>query len=310
VSELNYGGQAVMEGVMMRGRKSMAVAVRAPSGEVVVHSEPLNPAIYGSWVARVPFVRGTTLLWDTLVLGMRTLMFSAEIAAQDGVPNTSSSEESAFSAPLAWGSVALSLAIALGLFFVLPALLVKLADQYIASALLSNLVEGLIRLALVVAYIWGVGFLPDIRRVFAYHGAEHKTVHAYEHGRPLTVEAVRSYTTAHERCGTSFILVVVVISVLVFGLFGRPSLLLRIASRIVLIPVVVGISYEWLKFAARHDQSWWMRVLLYPGLLMQRLTTREPDDDMIEVAVVALKRVLREDGHPVGEGTVTAPSVG
>jgi uncharacterized protein YqhQ len=310
VSELNYGGQAVMEGVMMRGRKSMAVAVRAPSGEVVVHSEPLNPAIYGSWVARVPFVRGTTLLWDTLVLGMRTLMFSAEIAAQDGVPNTSSSEESAFSAPLAWGSVALSLAIALGLFFVLPALLVKLADQYIASALLSNLVEGLIRLALVVAYIWGVGFLPDIRRVFAYHGAEHKTVHAYEHGRPLTVEAVRSYTTAHERCGTSFILVVVVISVLVFGLFGRPSLLLRIASRIVLIPVVVGISYEWLKFAARHDQSWWMRVLLYPGLLMQRLTTREPDDDMIEVAVVALKRVLREDGQPVGEGTVTAPSVG
>jgi uncharacterized protein YqhQ len=160
----------------------------------------------------------------------------------------------------------------------------------------------------VIGYVWAVGFLPDIRRVFAYHGAEHKTVHAYEHGEPLTVEAVRSYTTAHERCGTSFILIVAVISVLVFGLFGRPSLLVRVASRIVLIPVVVGISYEWLKFAARYDQSWWMRVLLYPGLLMQRLTTREPDDDMIEVAIVALTRVLQEDGQLVSGDAVTAVS--
>jgi uncharacterized protein YqhQ len=305
-----------MEGVMMRGRKSMAVAVRAPGGKIVVHSEPLNPAIYGSWIAKVPFVRGTTMLWDTLVLGIRTLMFSAEIAVQDESYSTSSasksgSPESAFSAPLAWGSVVLSLAIALGLFFVLPALLTKLADQYITSAVLSNLVEGLIRLALVLAYIWGVGFLPDIRRVFAYHGAEHKTVHAYEHGRPLTVEAVRSYTTAHERCGTSFILVVVVISVLIFTIVGRPSLLARIASRVLLIPVVVGVSYEWLKFAARYGGSWWMRVLLYPGLLMQRLTTREPDDDMIEVAIAALQRVLQEDGQSVpSEGAVTLVSTG
>jgi uncharacterized protein YqhQ len=316
VKELNYGGQAVMEGVMMRGRKSMAVAVRAPNSKIIVHSEPLNPAIYGSWVAKVPFVRGTTMLWDTLVLGIRTLMFSAEIAIQDegqsaSTENVSGSPESAFTAPLAWGSVALSLAIALGLFFVLPALLAKLVDRCITSALLSNLVEGLIRLGLVLAYIWGVGFLPDIRRVFAYHGAEHKTVHAYEHGKPLTVEAVRSYTTAHERCGTSFILVVVVISVLIFAVLGQPSLLVRVASRIVLIPVIVGISYEWLRFAARFGQAWWMRVLLYPGLLMQRLTTREPDDDMIEVAIAALRRVLQEDGQLMpGGDAVAAMSAG
>ena len=239
MSELNYGGQAVMEGVMMRGRKSMAVAVRAPNGKVVVHSEPLNPAIYGSWIVKVPFLRGITMLWDTLVLGMRTLMFSADIAVQqepgDAEAQTASSAPaSAFSAPLAWGSIALSLAISLGIFFVLPAMLTKLVDRYIDSALVSNLIEGTIRLLFVLAYIWLVGFLPDIRRVFAYHGAEHKTVHAYEHGRPLTVEAIRSYDTLHERCGTSFTLVVVVISVLIFSLLGRPPLLVRIASRIVL----------------------------------------------------------------------------
>jgi len=304
MSELRYGGQAVMEGVMMRGAKSMAVAVRAPNDQIIVHSEALNQTIYGSWVAKTPFVRGTTLLWDTLVLGIRTLMFSAEVAVQGDVGSpmqdtAADPPESAFTAPLAFGSLLLSLTIALGLFFVLPALLAKLVDRYIASALVSNLIEALIRLAFVVAYIWGVGFLPDIRRVFAYHGAEHKTVHAYEHGQTLTVEAVRSYTTAHERCGTSFILVVVVISALVFSLFGRPSLVLRIASRIVLIPVVVGIAYELLKFGAKYSDRWWMRALVFPGLMMQRLTTREPDDGMIEVAIVALKRVLQEDGEPL-----------
>jgi len=314
--ELSYGGQAVMEGVMMRGKKSMAVAVRAPSGKIVVHSEPLNQAIYGSWIVKVPFARGITLLWDTLVLGMRTLMFSADIAIQEDASagetgSASEPSESAFTAPMAWGTVALSLAITLGLFFVLPALLTKMVDRYITSALLSNLVEGLIRLSFLVTYIWAVGFLPDIRRVFAYHGAEHKTVHAYEHGRPLTVEAVRTFTTAHERCGTSFILVVVVISALIFALFGRPSLLVRIASRVVLIPVVVGISYECLKIAARYGDRWWMRGLLLPGLAMQRLTTREPDDGMIEVAVAALRRVLQEDGQPVpGDEPAETTSVG
>jgi uncharacterized protein YqhQ len=321
VGEFNYGGQAVMEGVMMRGSKSVAVAVRAPNGQIVVHSEPLNRAIYGSWLARVPFVRGITLLWDTLVLGMRTLMFSADVAAQSAdvalqpidvasvsaktvgrdvtiqeSPSTQRGPDSLLSDPVAWGTIVVSLGLAVGLFFLLPALLAKWLDPVIANPLVSNLVESAIRLAFVLAYVWGVGFLPDVRRVFAYHGAEHKTVHAYEAGEPLTVEAVRSFTTAHARCGTSFILVVVAISVLVFSLLGRPPLLLRLASRVLLLPVIAGISYEWLKFSARHEESWWVRTLLLPGLAMQKLTTREPDEQMIEVAIVALKRVLLEDG--------------
>jgi uncharacterized protein YqhQ len=299
VSDFHYGGQAVMEGVMMRGAKAMAVAVRAPNGQIVVHSEPLNQVIYNSWISRVPFVRGITLLWDTLVLGMRTLMYSAEVATQAETTSPSagqsSSSDSIFSTPVAWGTMLVSLALAVGLFFLLPAFLAKLADPYIASPLLNNLVEGLVRLAFVLIYIWGVGYLPDVNRVFAYHGAEHKTVHAYEGGKALTVETVRGFTTAHARCGTSFILVVVVISILVFALLGRPPLLLRLLSRIVLLPVIVGIAYEWLKLGAKYGDRWWMKILLVPGLAMQRLSTREPDDDMIEVAIAALKRVLQED---------------
>ena len=341
MGEFNYGGQAVMEGVMMRGARSMAVAVRAPNGQIVLHSEPLNQAIYGSWLSKVPFVRGVTLLWDTLVLGTRTLMFSADVATQSpangpalsaangpalsaangaqsgGVASQSSAislEPSAtaqqpagrvteqpgpgalMADPVAWGTIAVSVGLAVGLFFLLPALLAKWLDPLIPSSLLSNLVESAIRLVFVLAYVWGVGFLPDVRRVFAYHGAEHKTVHAYEAGEPLTVASIQAHTTAHARCGTSFILVVVLISVLVFSLLGRPPLLLRLASRVLLLPVITGLSYEWLKFSARHEESWWIQMLLLPGLAMQRLTTREPDDQMIEVAIVALKRVLQEDG--------------
>ena len=309
MSELNYGGQAVMEGVMMRGHTAMAVAVRAPDGRIVVHSEPLNKTIYQSWIARVPFLRGITLLWDTMVLGMRTLMFSADIAVQDqgvSLSSTSDAGQSVFSTPLAWGSIVLSLSIAVGLFFVLPAMLARFVDRYLVSSLASNLVEGTIRLTFVLGYVWAVGFLPDIRRVFAYHGAEHKTVHAYEHGKPLTVDAVRTYTTSHERCGTSFILIVVLISVLVFSLLGRPPVLLRLASRILLLPVIVGIAYEWLKLGARYSERWWMRALLAPGLVMQRLTTREPDDQMLEVAIAALERVLDEDGRLVTADTASS----
>jgi uncharacterized protein YqhQ len=197
--------------------------------------------------------------------------------------------------------MALSLGLAVGIFFLLPVLLTRWVDRYISSALMSNLIEGVIRLAFVIAYVWGVGFMPDVRRVFAFHGAEHKTVHAYEAGDPLTVDAVQAHTTAHARCGTAFILVVVVISVLVFSLLGRPPLVLRLVSRILALPLIAGIAYEWLKFSARHQSKWWMRGFLWPGLFMQRLTTREPDDDMIEVSIAALKRVLQEDGLPVSE---------
>ena len=335
MAEFNYGGQAVMEGVMMRGSTSLAVAVRAPNGQIVVHNEPLNRTIYGSWLAKVPFLRGVTLLWDTLVLGTRTLMFSADIAAQparaevlaEGTEARSAavtsqlgsvvdretalfpaaargSPDSLLSSPVAWGTIALSLAMAIGLFFLLPALLARWLDPYITSSVLSNLVESAIRLAFVLIYVWGVGYVPDVGRVFAYHGAEHKTVHTDEAGRPLTIGDVRAHTTAHARCGTSFILVVVFISVILFSLLGRPPLLLRLASRVLLLPVITGISYEWLKLGARYQDRWWVKALLLPGLAMQRLTTREPDDQMIEVAIVALKSVLQSDGLLVA-GTPT-----
>jgi uncharacterized protein YqhQ len=300
-----------MEGVMMRGSKAMAVAVRAPNGSVVVHSEPLNTAIYGGWITKVPFLRGITMLWDTMVLGIRTLMYSADIALQDEANQpVNQASESIFSSPVAWGTMLLSLSLAVGLFFLLPAFLTRMTDQYVPTALLSNIVEGGIRLAFVLGYIWVVGYLPDISRVFAYHGAEHKTVHAYEDGRPLTVEAVRGYHTAHSRCGTAFLMVVVVISIFLFALLGRPPLWLRLVSRVVMLPIIVGISYEWLRFGARHQDRWWVRLLLIPGLAMQKLSTREPDDEMLEVAIAALKRVLVEDGLAIPEEPVTADVVG
>jgi uncharacterized protein YqhQ len=284
----------------------MAVAIRAPNGEIVVRSEPLNRAIYAGWLAKVPIVRGITMLWDTLVLGTRTLMLSADIAAQDPQPKgspddsetaeLSGSKESLFSDPVALGTMLVSLTLGIGLFFLLPALITKWLDPLISSDLLSNLVESAIRLVLVLTYVWAVGFVPDVRRVYAYHGAEHKTVHAYEAGEPLSIGAIQAHTTAHTRCGTAFILVVVFVSVLVFSLLGRPPLPLRLASRIILLPLVSGIAYEWLKFSARHEAKWWARVLVAPGLAMQRLTTREPEDEMVEVAIAALRRVLAEDG--------------
>ena len=300
MAEINYGGQAVMEGVMMRGSKAMAVAVRAPNGQIVVRSEPLNQKIYAGWVVKVPIVRGITMLWDTLILGTRTLMLSADIAAQEpgaeSSPKSEETKDSLFSDPVAWGTMAFSLALGVGLFFLVPALLAKWLDPLIGSALLSNLVESAIRLALVLVYVWAVGLVPDIGRVYAYHGAEHKTVHAYEANEPLTVEAVQAHTTAHTRCGTAFILIVVFVSVLVFSVLGRPSLLVRLASRILFLPLISGIAYEWLKFSARHESTWWARILVAPGLAMQKLTTREPEDAMVEVAIIALKRVLEEDG--------------
>jgi uncharacterized protein YqhQ len=288
LGKFNYGGQAVIEGVMMRGSKNMAVAVRQPNGEILVHTEPLNPRIYTGVVNRWPFLRALPMLWDTLVLGMRTLMFSADVALAE--------EEVEFKGPLAWGTMAASLIMAVAIFFVTPLLLVGLVDRYIASPILSNLVEGVIRLLLVIGYIWAVSFMPDIRRVFAYHGAEHKTINAYEANAPLEPATVKTFTTLHPRCGTGFMLVVVGISVLVFSLLGRPPMVWRILSRILLIPVLAGLGYEIIKFGAAHWRNRLVRWLLTPSMALQRLTTREPDLDMLKVAITALQRVLAEEG--------------
>ncbi len=289
MSEFNYGGQAVIEGVMMRGSRGMAVAVRRPDGGIEIHSEPLTSRIYSTRWSKMPFVRGLALLWDALGLGIRSLLFSAEVSVED-------EEDVEFSGAVAWGTVAIALLLGIGIFFVLPLLIVGFLDRWIVSDLASNLVEGAIRLVIFLAYIIVVGRMGDIRRVFSYHGAEHKTINAYEDDAELTPASVARYTTLHPRCGTGFLLVVMVVSILVFSLLGRPSLIPRIISRVVLIPVIAGISYEIIRFGAAHYGNRLVRTVLYPSLALQRLTTNEPTSDMLEVAIVALKHVLAAEG--------------
>ena len=291
MSEFHYGGQAVIEGVMMRGARNMAVAVRQPSGEILVHSEVLPRGIYNSALGRLPLVRGLTMLWDTLVLGTRSLMFSADAALAE--------EDVKFGGPVMWGTLVVSLLVGVGLFVVLPMMLVSLIDRYITIPLLSNLVEGIVRLLFFVAYLVAIRRMPDIRRVFAYHGAEHKTVNAHEAGVALTPSEVGRFSTRHTRCGTSFLLIVLILFVLLTSLLGRPPLLLRLLSRLVLVPVVAALAYEFIKFTARHDDHPLVRVLTAPGLWLQRLTTQEPDERMLEVAIAALQRVQAEDSPTV-----------
>jgi uncharacterized protein YqhQ len=288
LAKFYYGGQAVLEGVMMRGRKSMAVAVRAPDGQITLHEEPLTAAIYTKKWGQWPFVRGVGMLWDALGLGMRALLWSADVAMSE-------EEDVKFTGPVAWTTVASSLLVAVGLFFLLPTLAAKWLAP-LAGGLAGSVIEGVIRLGLFLLYLWGIGFMPDIRRVFGYHGAEHKTINAYEAGAPLNPSSVARYSTSHTRCGTSFLLTVMVIAIIVFAPFHFNNVLLRLASRIVLIPVVAGIAYEFMRFTAARVERPWVRVLIAPGLALQRLTTREPDETMLECAIAALKPVLAADG--------------
>ncbi len=292
-----YGGQAVIEGVMMRGRQEMAVAVRAPSGEILVWSEPLRSSRLARRVRPWPFIRGAILLGDTLALGVRALMFSASLAMPNQPSQDGNDSPRGLNAKPIWFTVATAVLFSIGLFFVLPLLATALLDRYIDSAFVSNLVEGTIRLAILLGYVLAIGRLPEIRRVFAYHGAEHKAIHAWEAGDDLTVEHVRRHPLEHPRCGTGFLLVVMLLSVVVFILIGRPDLPIRIASRIVLIPLIAGVAYEFLKFGGRHATRWLTRLLLTPGMRLQRATTRQPDDAILEVAIAALLRVLVADGH-------------
>ena len=301
----NYGGQAVIEGVMMRGRSAMAVAVRHPSGEVVVHTEPLASRVHRSVWAKRPFIRGVLMLWDTLSLGMKALVFSANVALEEEddedkqqqtvKEQTETAAKDAFQGGVMWGTMILAMVFGIGLFFVSPLLLTRLVEHLLPNAAASVAVEGLIRIALFFGYVWLIGRLADVRRVFAYHGAEHKTINAYEAGEPLTPERVGRYSVAHPRCGTAFLLYVVVLSIFVFGLLGRPSLPLRIATRIAFVPVIASVAYEVIRFSARRQSNRAVRVLLIPGLALQSLTTREPDDSQVQVAIAALERVLEVD---------------
>ncbi|MDQ4078958.1 MAG: DUF1385 domain-containing protein [Chloroflexota bacterium] len=308
--DFNYGGQAVIEGVMMRGAKHMAVAVRHPDGHIEVHDEPLTAKIYTSRLGKLPFVRGLALLWDALGLGVRSLMWSADVAMQG--EEAEEGKEVKFEGAVAWGTVATSLAMAIGLFFVAPLFLTGLVDRWLETVIVgeqwlsiaSNLVEGIIRLGFFLAYLLVIGRLEEIQRVFAYHGAEHKTIHAYEAGEELTPEKVRRFSLLHPRCGTGFLLVVMVISIFVFVLLGRPPLFWRVLSRIALIPLIAGISYEFLRWSAKHYGNAVIRTLITPSLKLQKLTTREPDDSMLEVAILSLKTVLVKEGVLASEEVV------
>jgi len=281
-----YGGQAVMEGVMMRGWKAMVTAVRRPSGGLVMETQPLA-SIYSGGMRRTPLIRGIIVLIEALVLGIKSLFYSANVALED--------EEVEISGISVWLIVAVSLAFGVAVFFMVPLFLTRLLVAYIGSPLLFNLIEGVIRVIIFIIYLKLINFIPDIRRVFAYHGAEHKVVNAYEDGSPLEIEATRKYNTAHVRCGTSFLFVVLVIAVIVFALVGLPSLWLMVLSRIVLIPLIAALSYEVIYFGNKHIDNALVRAILSPGLWLQSLTTREPDDSQLEVALSALRKVVELD---------------
>ena len=285
-----YGGQAVIEGVMIRGRNHFSLAVRRGDGSITHAHEPLSTLFTGR-IRRVPFLRGGAVLIETLLLGVKALHRSANMAMLDQT-GESDEEMSGWAMGVTLG---ISLVLGIGIFFILPLLLVKLLDPSIASDLLSNVVEGFFRLAILLGYIWGIGFIKDIRRVYAYHGAEHMAVHAHEAGLPLNVANVRKFDTPHPRCGTAFLLTVVLVSIVIFAFLGRPDFEWRVLSRIVLLPVVAGISYEIIRFSGAHQKWSIAQAVAWPGLVLQRLTTRQPDDAQIEVAITAMESAIAAD---------------
>ena len=297
-----YGGQAVIEGVMMRGQQSLAIAMRAPDNSIVIHEDSLG-SVYRSKIVKIPFLRGMILLWDALGLGMQALTISA---------NTQSGEDEQIEGATLIVTLVVSLAFAVGLFFLLPAsaghLFERLvtnvfsldASQAYTAAWVGNILEGLLRLTILIGYIWFIGRIPDIRRVFAYHGAEHKTINAFESGAELTPDSVKRFSLEHPRCGTAFLLTLVVLSILFFSLLGPLPLGLRLASRILMIPILAGIAYEYIRWTANHLESGFVKFIVKPNLALQRLTTREPDLEMLEVSIAAFNAMRAgEDNIPL-----------
>ena len=271
---------------MMRGQKAMVTAVRRPNGGLALDTRLLS-GLYSGRLRRTPLIRGVIALIEVLVLGIRSLLYSANVSLEE--------EETEISGWFVWLLLAVSLGVAVVLFFMAPLFLANLLKPYITSSLVFSLVEGLIRVAIFVIYLELISLVPDIKRYFAYHGAEHKSINAYEAGVSLEVEAVKKYSTAHRRCGTSFLFAVLVIAIIVFALVGLPSLGLLVLSRILLIPVIAGLGYEVIYFSANHANNPVVRAIAAPGLWLQSLTTREPDDSQLEVALSALSRAVELD---------------
>ncbi len=279
----NVGGQAVIEGVMMRGKTHVAVAVRQPDGEISVDVRPVNSISDRYPILKKPFLRGVVSLVESLVMGMKALAYSAQVSGDE--------DEKLDSKEMAL-TIAVSAGLAILLFIVIPTWSMRFLTGITQDHMALNLAEGVLRMAIFLAYIAAISSMNDIQRVFQYHGAEHKTIYTYEAGLPLKVENVRPFSTLHPRCGTNFLMIVMLISMFIFTFLGWPSLLERIASRIILMPVIAGVSYELIRYAGAHTDNPLVRIAITPGLLLQKLTTRQPDDRQIEVAIASLKAVV------------------
>ena len=279
----NVGGQAVIEGVMMRGKTHVAVAVRQPDGEISVDVRPVNSISDRYPILKKPFLRGVVSLVESLVMGMKARAYSAQVSGDE--------DEKLDSKEMAL-TIAVSAGLAILLFIVIPTWSMRFLTGITQDHMALNLAEGVLRMAIFLAYIAAISSMNDIQRVFQYHGAEHKTIYTYEAGLPLKVENVRPFSTLHPRCGTNFLMIVMLISMFIFTFLGWPSLLERIASRIILMPVIAGVSYELIRYAGAHTDNPLVRIAITPGLLLQKLTTRQPDDSQIEVAIASLKAVV------------------
>jgi uncharacterized protein YqhQ len=285
-NKYQVGGQAVIEGVMMRGKNFWSLAVRRPDKTISTRIFKNSSITVNNRFLGLPFIRGIVNLIESMALGFRALSYSVNEATEEDIQ---------FSKKEMTIAIVIAVIFAVGVFFVLPTLIGRSFSSYFPNTIVYNLLEGLVRIALFLGYILLVSQLKDIKRIFQYHGAEHKTIQAYEHGEDIKLDNVRKYTTVHVRCGTSFLLIVMVVAILVFSLLGRPPLPLRILYRVLLIPVVAGISYELIKLAGRFSKYRIVNILFYPGLLLQKITTREPDDSQLEVAISSFNKVLKAE---------------
>jgi uncharacterized protein YqhQ len=286
-----YGGQAVIEGVMIRGQRRAALAVRRPDGLIIRRSIPLENWANSS-LRNVVLIRGVLVLLETLLVGMKSLTISANEAAIDDSADDDDAQLSNVAMATLLG---VSLVLGIVIFFLIPVFVSRLVENAGANNFYANLVEGGIRLGLFIAYVWVIGKMNDIKRVFGYHGAEHMVVHAHEAKEPLTVESVRRFPPAHPRCGTSFLMTVVLVSIIMFMFFPRDPFWFLVVSRIVLVPIIAGISYELIRYAGTHQESIWVRMFNSPNILLQDLTTRQPDEGMIEVAITAIEYAIAID---------------
>jgi uncharacterized protein YqhQ len=278
------GGQAIIEGVMMRYGNKIAAAVRKPNQEIAIQERYYIPLTKRYKILGLAFVRGFVTLLEMMVIGMKCLMFSAELALTENEKKPQKWEMTV--------SVAISLTLAIGLFVVVPAYFFTVLKSAVSSTVLLNILEGFIRLGIFLCFLGSTLLMEDMRRVFMYHGAEHKTVFAWENGQELTVDNIKKFSTRHPRCGTSFLLVVMVTAIVVFSLLGRPDFMQRVLYKLMLMPVIAGISYEVIRFTGKYRNWKWVQVLSWPGLMLQKITTREPTDDQIEIAIVAMKKVI------------------